>query len=156
MKQEKPWPETRLRRLIQERGVPTDSQNVFSWEHALLSFADWKCWLNTTRRRLCRHHRTPAQSSTPNSLVDISQLCLNIRGRQQQFSLLWGCLLCIYTTTSPKVSVRIAWSILVFDSFHPSDRFQHFKPLFISALDEYPEHYCNCTVTTDTISLTLQ
>jgi len=89
------------------------------------------------------HTTTPPPSSTPNSLMDISQLHLNIRARQQQFDLPWGCLLCIYTTTFPKASIRIVLSILVFGSFQINDRFQDLKALFISELDEYPEHCCN-------------
>lgn len=137
MKLERTWPETRLRRRqIQEKEVSIDSPNrhVFSWE--LLSLADWKYWLNRTMS-LCRHHTTtPPQTSTPNSPMDITQLYLNIRARQQQFDLLWESCLCIYTTTFPKASMRIALIVMLFGSLQLSDRFQDLKVFLVHQCTE--------------------
>lgn len=88
-------------------------------------------------------HQHSPQSSTPHSLVNISQLCLNIR--QQQFDLLQENILHIYTATFSKASIRIALSILTFDCFQLSGRFQDPTALSVSTLDKYLEHHCDCT-----------
>lgn len=90
---------------------------------------------------------TSPKSSIPNSLMDITQLCLNIRDRQQQFDLLLESLLYIYTTTFPQANIRIALSIVLLGFLQISDGFQDLKALFVSAL---------ITVPADTIRLTLQ